>query len=200
MAMEPVTVDVYLDVYDHDTTPTTIKTIALDSQTRYVRGFLQEQGNLYQPDQGAIVSLVALRPDKVAVEGSGIVVELSPASGDEEAIYGVQAEITQAMLAVEGTILFQFKMEVNDEILRTEIFKALNGKALDSDNEKWAGVYKGYNLDEYTEKVDFIGDVIRLAVIGDISLDDAILETHHYIDQKVNERLSVHDNGIYIRT
>ena len=168
----------------------------MDSQTRYVRAFLQEQGNLYQPDLGAVVSLIAIRPDKVAVEGSGIVVELSPASGDEEAIYGIQAEITQVMLAVEGTVLFQFKMEVGDEILRTEIFKALNGKALDSDNEKWAGVYKGYNLDEYAEKVDFIGDVIRLAVIGDISLDEAILETHAYIDH----RLSVHDNAIYINT
>lgn len=196
MAMEPIVVDVYLDVYDHDTTPTTIKTIALDSQTRYVRAYLQRRGELYQPDLNATVKLIALRPDMIGVEGTGSVVELVPASGDEDAVYGLHAEITQAMLAIKGNVLFQFKIEVGTEILRTEVFKANNGRALDGDAEGWADEYQGYNLDELVEKVDFIGEVIRQAVIGDISLDDAILETHAYIDH----RLSVHDNAIYINT
>ena len=73
MAMEPIVVDVYLDVYDHDTTPTTIKTIALDSQTRYVRAYLQKRGEVYQPDLNATVKLIALRPDRIGVEGTGSV-------------------------------------------------------------------------------------------------------------------------------
>lgn len=196
MAMEPIVVDVYLDVYDHDTTPTTIKTIALDSQTRYVRAYLQRRGEVYQPDLNATVKLIALRPDKIGVEGTGSVVELVPASGDEDAVYGLHAEITQAMIAVPGFVLFQFKMEVGGEVLSTEIFRSNNGRALDGEATSWADEYQGYNLDELVEKVDFIGEVIRQAVIGDISLDDAILETHAYIDN----RLSVHDNAIYINT
>lgn len=196
MAMEPIVVDVYLDVYDHDTTPTTIKTIALDSQTRYVRAYLQKRGEVYQPDLNATVKLIALRPDKVGVEGTGLVAELVPASGDDAAIYGLTAEITQAMLAVRGAVLFQFKMEVGTEILRTEVFKANNGRALDGDAEGWTDEYQGYNLDELAEKVDLIAEIVRQAATGEMSIDEAILETHLYIDH----RLSVHDNGIYINT
>ena len=100
------------------------------------------------------------------------------------------------MIAVPGVVLFQFKMEVDNKVLRTEIFRSNNGRALDGETSSWADEYQGYNLDEVVEKVDFIGEVIRQAVIGDISLDDAILETHAYIDN----RLSVHDNAIYINT
>lgn len=194
MAMEPIVVDVYLDVYDHDTTPTTIKTIALDSQTRYVRAYLQRRGEVYQPDLNATVKLIALRPDKIGVEGTGSVIELVPASGDDDAIYGLNAEITQAMLAVQGSVLFQFKMEVGTELLRTEVFKANNGRALDGDAEGWTDEFQGYRLDEIAEKLDVIGAIIDRAVVDDTTVDAAVLETHQYIDR----RISVHDNGIYI--
>ena len=216
MALETIISEVYLDVYDHDLTPTTIKTIALDNQTRYVHAFLQKNGlEVYNPDLSATVTLTAIRPDKVGSESVGSVVELIPATEDTEridydeednpvtviipgtpAIYGLEAEITQAMIAVPGTVLFQFKMEVDNKVLRTEIFRSNNGRALDGEATSWADEYQGYNLDELVEKVDFIGEVIRQAVIGDVSLDDAILETHAYIDI----RLSVHDNAIYINT
>lgn len=215
MAMEVILSTVYLDVYDHDTTPSTIKTIALDSQTRYVEAYLKRGDVTYNPDLSSVVTLTAIRPDKVGVESVGRVKLLVPGTEDREettydendnpitviipgepAVYGLEAEITQAMIARSGTVLFQFKMEVDGEVLRTEIFKSINGRALDGEATNWADIYQGYNLDELVEKVDFIGEVIRQAVIGDISLDDAILETHAYIDH----RLSVHDNGIYINT
>lgn len=194
--MDRIVSTVYLDVYDHDTSPSTIKTISLDSQTRYVRAYLQKSGEIYNPDTSAIVTLTALRPDKVGAETTGSVIMLDEATDDSPAVYGLSAEITQAMIAVPGIVLFQFKMEVGNEALRTEIFRANNGRALDGEASSWADEYQGYNLDELVEKVDFIGEVIRQAVIGDISLDDAILETHAYIDR----RISVHDNAIHINT
>lgn len=215
MALDRIVSEVHLDVYNHDTTPATIKTIALDNLTRYVTAYLEQDGTIYNPDPSAIVTLTALRPDKTGAEAVGSVVELIPATEETErieydendnpitviipgepAVYGLEAEITQAMIAVPGIVLFQFKMEVGNEALRTEIFRANNGRALDGEASSWADEYQGYNLDELVEKVDFIGEVIRQVVIGDISLDDAILETHAYIDN----RLSVHDNAIYINT
>lgn len=225
MAMEVILSTVYLDVYDHDTTPSTIKTIALDSQTRYVEAYLKKNDENYNPDLSSVVTLTAIRPDKVGAESVGTVKLLVPGTEDREettydedgnpvtviipgepAVYGLEAEITQAMIAVPGVVLFQFKMEVDNKVLRTEIFRSNNGRALDGETSSWADEYQGYNLDELVrqvrsldgvvEKVDFIGEVIRQAVIGDISLDDAILETHAYIDN----RLSVHDNAIYINT
>lgn len=194
--MDRIVSTVYLDVYDHDTSPSTIKTISLDSQTRYVHAYLQKSGEIYNPDTSAIVTLTALRPDKVGAETTGSVIMLDEATDDSPAVYGLSAEITQAMIAVPGVVLFQFKMEVDNKVLRTEIFRSNNGRALDGEASSWADEYQGYNLDELVEKLDFIGEVIRQAVIGDISLDDAILETHAYIDN----RLSVHDNAIYINT
>ena len=215
MAMETILSTVYLDVYDHDTTPSTIKTIALDSQTRYVEAYLKKNDENYSPDLSSVVTLTAIRPDKVGAESVGTVKLLVPGTEDREettydeggnpvtviipgepAVYGLEAEITQAMIAVPGVVLFQFKMEVDNKVLRTEIFRSNNGRALDGEASSWADEYQGYNLDELVEKLDFIGEVIRQAVIGDISLDDAILETHAYIDN----RLSVHDNAIYINT
>lgn len=216
MSMNRIVSTVYLDVYDHDTSPSTIKTISLDSQTRFVQAYLQKNGEVYNPDTSAVVTLTAIRPDKVGAEAIGNIVLLEEAVYGEPteivetldgettsnaeiispAVYGLEAEITQAMIAVPGIVLFQFKMEVNGEVLRTEIFRSNNGRALDGEATSWADEYQGYNLDELVEKVDFIGEVVRQAVVGDLSLDDAILQTHAYIDH----RLSVHDNGIYINT
>lgn len=197
MAIENIITSIALDVYDHDRTPTTIKTIALDKQTRYVKARLYQADMVYQPPLGATVELIAVRPDKVGVQGTGSVVVVDD-SDSENIIYGVQAEMTQTMLAVQGTILFQFKMTFGNQILRTEIFKSDNGRALDGDTSEWAEEYQGYNLDEVVEKLDFIGTVVQQAVSGGITLDQAILETHNYIDRKINERIKVQNNAIHI--
>lgn len=220
MSMEPILSEVYLDVYDHDTTPTTIKAIALDSQTRFVQAYLQKYGEVYNPDLNATVNLIALRPDKVGVEGDGEIVMLVPPGEDSEepiyeeqevegeivqvqtgtrvisgdpAIYGVKAEITQAMLAVEGIVLLQFRLTVGDEVLRTEIFKINNGRALDGETDEWAVDYQGYNLDELARKVDAIG--LGGVVIDGLTLkitttDAAVSEYHTYVDTKLAELIS----------
>lgn len=198
MAIENIVTSIALDVYDHDRTPTTIKTIALDKQTRYVEARLYKMDMVYQlPSAGVTVELIALRPDHVGVIGTGSVVVVDD-SDSENIIYGVQAEMTQAMLAVAGTVMFQFKITQGEQILRTEIFKSDNGRALDGDTSEWAEEYQGYNLDEVVEKLDFIGTVVQQAVSGGITLDQAILETHNYIDRKINERIKVQNNAIYI--
>ena len=142
MALEPIVSTVYLDIYDHDTTPTVIKTIASDRQTRFVQAYLQKQGEVYRPDTEATAYLVALRPDRSVVVGPAELIELvpatmvpdpstpgwdSPAFIEEPAIYGPYAEITKEMTAVVGTITFQFKIVQGDEELRTEVFKSNNG-------------------------------------------------------------------------
>lgn len=171
MALETIISTVYLDVYDHDTTPSTIKTIALDSQTRYVQAYLQKRGEVYQPDLNTTVTLIALRPDKIGVEATGSVIELVPAGDGDEAVYGLEAEITQAMIAIPGVVRFQFKMEVDGEIIRTEIFSANNGIALDGQTTDWADEYQGYNLDELVEEIaDLKGDLNDVEdSIGDLS-------------------------------
>lgn len=236
MSMEPILSEVYLDVYDHDTTPTTIKAIALDSQTRFVQAYLQKYGEVYNPDLNATVNLIALRPDKVGVEGDGEIVMLVPPGEDSEepiyeeqevegeivqvqtgtrvisgdpAIYGVKAEITQAMLAIEGIVLLQFRLNVGDEVLRTEIFKINNGKALDGSTSEWAEEYQGYNLDELVRKVDAIGlggiriddDTLKIT-----SIDEAASEYHTYVDTQLAairaelaNRVLTTDNRIEIR-
>ena len=220
MAINTLISEVTLDVYDHDTTPQIIKTIALDNKTRFIHAYLQSHGtDIYQPDRSAKITLTALRPDKVAAEVIGSVIELIPAGEDHEeyqedeqgnsstvivpgdpAVYGLRAEITQAMIAVQGTVLFQFKMESGKEVLRTEIFKADNGRALDADVSEWADEYQGYNLDELVKKTDFMGTLIDQALEGTIPLDRAILETHRYTERYINGRLNVENNGIHINT
>ena len=71
MSMNKIVSTVYLDVYDHDTSPSTIKTISLDSQTRFVVAYLQKNGEVYNPDISAVVTLTAIRPDKVGAEATG---------------------------------------------------------------------------------------------------------------------------------
>lgn len=190
MALETILSEVHLDVYDHDTTPTIIKTIALDSKTRIVQAFLYKEGQTYNPDANTSVELIALRPDKVGVSSTGetvVLVEAQPdttgettdAEGNpmsyiikgEPALYGLQATISQAMLAVKGTVLFQFKLTFGEEILRTEIFKADNGRALDADTSEWAEEYQGYNLDEFANRIETVEnrltELTKLIVDGD---------------------------------
>lgn len=210
MAINTLISEVTLDVYDHDTTPQTIKTIALDNKTRFVHAYLQSHGtDVYQPDLTAKVTLTALRPDKVAAEAVGSVIELVPATDEDPAIYGLSAEITQAMIAVQGAVLFQFKMESGNEVLRTEIFKANNGRALDADASEWADEYQGYNLDELVKKVDAIG-LGGVQIDGDTlkitTIDEAASEYHTYVDTQLAairaelaNRVLTTDNRIEIR-
>ena len=56
-----------LDVYDHDTTPSVIKTIQMDTGTRDVYAVIQNAKQDYDIGQNASVSLTVLRPDKTKV-------------------------------------------------------------------------------------------------------------------------------------
>lgn len=200
MALSQILSTVYLDVYDHDTTPTTIKTIALDSQTRIVQAYLQKHGSeIYNPDPNATVELIAIRPDKVGVMASGSVVQLVEATEEDAAVYGLQAEITQAMIAVEGTVLFQFRITVGSEVLRTEIFRANNGRALDGETSSWADTYQGYNLDELVAKVDMMyanGSGIRVdgTTLKITSLDAMVTDYMAYVDAKIAEAMGPNSN------
>ena len=189
MAIENIVTSISLDVYDHDRTPTTIKTIALDKQTRYVQARLYWMDTVYQPPLGATVELIAVRPDKVGVQGTGSVIVVDD-TDSENLIYGVQGEMTQTMLAVQGTVLFQFKMTFGNQILRTEIFKSENGRALDGDISDWADTYQGYNLDDLVQKVDAIG-LGGIAIEGNVlkitSISQAASEYHTYVNTKLAE-------------
>lgn len=151
MALQNIEANITLDLYNHDTTPTTIKAIQLDSETRYVAARLQNMGTQYDMDSGATVQLTVIRPDKVGVQISGTTFTY----GDEGAQFlGPYAELTLVALAVSGKLLGQFKITSGTQILRTEIFTISAGVALDASTDEWAGQYDGYNLDELVEKVD----------------------------------------------
>ena len=151
MAISNVIKLITLDVYNHDTTPETIKAIAADNDTRYVAAEIQNEGVWYDIGSDSDVELIIIRPDKVGVaitgqpysieyESGG---EIDPVTGDEtpvvtETYYGVYAELTQPALAQAGTLLGQFKITNGNQILRTEIFKINNGRALDTETNEWA--------------------------------------------------------------
>ena len=145
MALQNVEANITLDLYNHDTTPATVKAIQLDSQTRYVAAMLQSMGTEYGLDSGATVQLIVIRPDKVGVQITGTTFTY----GDEGAQFlGPYAELTQVALAVNGKMRGQFKITSGDQILRTEIFAISNGEALDASTDEWADEYDGYNLEE----------------------------------------------------
>lgn len=185
-----------LDVYDHDTTPSTIKSIACDDNTRYVMAELTEQGAEYDLPSDAKVSLTVLRPDKTGVGIVGSAYPYTTAVIDEEGEstevtkYVAYAELDQAAIAISGVLYAQFKIEVGTQILRTEIFRILNGRALDAEISDWSGTYQSYNLDELVERLN--------NAIEELS---AIQE---YVDIKVAaavaERISVDDSTLVINT
>lgn len=155
MALQNIDANILLDLYNHDTTPTTVKAIQLDSQTRYVAALLQNGGAQYDIDSGATVQLIVVRPDNVGVQITGTTFEY----GEEGAQYlGAYAELTQVALAVSGKMRGQFKITSGDQILRTEIFAISNGVALDASTDEWAGEYDGYNLDELVETVNEVSE------------------------------------------
>ena len=153
MALTNIVKTLVLDVYDHDQTQTTIKAIALDSKTRFVKATLTYEGADYPVSETATVTLTVLRPDKVGAQVVGSVVDVDNADRTGT-IKGVYAELTQAALAVRGKCLCQFKITDGEQILRTEIFAVNNGQALDADITDWAGVVDGHNLDEMADSID----------------------------------------------
>ena len=163
MALTNLQANITLDVYDHDGAKPSIKTIALDDNTRYVLANIRSRGEVYDIGSSATVQLIVIRPDKVGVQIAGQAQGIEIGQEDESVVtvYGAYAELDQAAIAVPGTLLGQFKITDGTQILRTQIFQILNGEALDSDT--WAGDYDGYNLDELVadvaEAVEKVGDL-----------------------------------------
>ena len=163
MALTNLQANITLDVYDHDGAKPSIKTIALDDNTRYVLANIRSRGEVYDIGSSATVQLIVIRPDKVGVQIAGQAqgIEIEQEDGSVVTVYGAYAELDQAAIVLPGTLLGQFKITSGDQILRTQIFQILNGEALDSDT--WAGDYDGYNLDELVadvaEAVEKVGDL-----------------------------------------
>ena len=151
MALQNIEANITLDLYNHDTTPATVKAIQLDRQTRYVAAMLQSMGAEYGLDSNATVQLIVIRPDKVGVQITGTTFTY----GDESASFlGPYAELTQAALAASGKMRGQFKITSGTQILRTEIFAISNGEALDASTDEWADEYDGYNLEEMATSIE----------------------------------------------
>ena len=163
MALTNLQANITLDVYDHDGAKPSIKTIALDDNTRYVLANIRSRGEVYDIGSSATVQLIVIRPDKVGVQIAGQAQGIEIGQEDESVVtvYGAYAELDQPAIAIAGTLLGQFKITSGDQILRTQVFQILNGEALDSDT--WAGDYDGYNLDELVadvaEAVEKVGDL-----------------------------------------
>ena len=156
MALTNIETTIILDLYDHDTTPSTIKAIQLDSNTRYVAAVIRNKGGIYDIGENTTVTLTVIRPDKVGVQITGSPRAQSETTPDEQVIttYGAYAELSAAALAVKGTLRAQFMFTSGDQILRTEIFAINCGEALDASTDTWAGEYQGYNLDELVQNVN----------------------------------------------
>lgn len=156
MALSLIETTVILDLYDHDTTPATIKAIALDSKTRYVAAVIRNGGRVYDIGADTQVTLTVLRPDGVGAQVVGEPYAHEEQTPDEQTIttYGAYAELSQTALAVKGKCLAQFKLTSGEQVLRTEIFTINNGRALDADTTDWAGIVDGHNLDEMAQDIE----------------------------------------------
>lgn len=154
--MQNVNTSIYLDIYNHDTTPSVIKAISLDSHTRFVSAVIQDRGALYDIGQDATVTLTVIRPDGTGVQITGqpeAHTDITP-EGTEVTTHGAYAELSQTALAVKGTLKAQFMFTSGEQVLRTEIFTINCGEALDASTDTWAGEYQGYNLDELVQNVN----------------------------------------------
>ena len=179
MALQNVEANITLDLYNHDTTPATVKAIQLDSQTRYVAAMLQNVGVQYDVDSEATIQLIVVRPDNVGVQIPGETFEY----GEEGAqSLGPYAELTQVALAVSGKMRGQFKITSGTQILRTEIFAINNGVALDASTDEWADEYDGYNLEEMATSIE-----TNTADIASLEADvSQIKEDFRDLDAEVN--------------
>lgn len=185
MALQNIEANITLDLYNHDTTPSTVKAIQLDSQTRYVAAMLQNGGAQYDVDSEAEVQLIVLRPDKVGVQITGETFTY----GDEGAQFlGPYAELTQVALAVSGKMRGQFKITSGDQILRTEIFAISNGEALDASTDEWADEYDGYNLEEMATSIETnTADIATLeADVSQIKEDFTAMVNSAYVTDSVS--------------
>lgn len=167
MAITKVERVIELDIYNHDTTPSTVKAIACDNDTRYVAAEIQNEGVWYDIGSDSTVQLTIIRPDKVGVAITGQVYPFTYETGGDpdpetgelspvvtETYYGVYAELDQPALALSGTLLGQFKITSGTQVLRTEIFYINNGRALDAETSEWSGEYDGYDLEEFAERIE----------------------------------------------
>ena len=156
MSLANVERTIYLDIYDHNLTPTTIKTVQLDNSVRSVTAMIRNSNQRYDIGQSADVVLTVQRPDKTKVQitGSTYAYVIHADDGTEGTAYGVRAELTQLALAIKGSIKAQFKITSGDQVLRTEIFTINNGDALDADDGDWAGDIDGHDLDEMAESIE----------------------------------------------
>ena len=142
-----------LDVYDYDLTPSTIKAIALDSNTRSVTAYITKNGQPYDIGQ-ANVTLTVIRPDGVGAQVTGEAFEYEASVADTTVTrHGASAELSPATLAKKGTLRAQFMFTSGGQVLHTEIFTINCGEALDASTDTWAGEYQGYNLDELVQNV-----------------------------------------------
>ena len=152
MSLINVEKTIALDVYDHDTTPSVIKTMQMDSGTRTVFAEIQNSRQTYDIGQNASVSLIVLRPDKTKVQITGQTFSYTGYGSDATA-YGAKADLSDVALAIEGNLKAQFKITGGAQELRTEIFTINNGEALDAGDGDWAGDLDGHNLDEMAQDI-----------------------------------------------
>ena len=143
-----------LDVYDYDLSPSTIKAIALDSNTRSVTAYITKNGQPYDIGQSN-VTLTVIRPDGVGAQVTGEAFEYEASVEDTTVTrHGAYAELSPATLAIKGKLRAQFMFTSGEQVLRTEIFTINCGEALDASTDTWAGEYQGYNLDELVQNVN----------------------------------------------
>lgn len=187
-----------LDVYDHDTTPSVIKTIQMDTGTRTVYAVIQNSKQDYNIGQNASVSLIVLRPDKTKVQITGQT--YISHTGTDGTMYGAKAELSDVALAVKGNLKAQFKITSGEQELRTEIFAINNGEALDAGDGDWAGDLDGHNLDEMAESIETL-QTDMTAVNEDVSelksglqelQDGGYIADAQKIQEKVDKYLDEH--------
>lgn len=169
MSLENIVANLELDVYNHDSGRPTIKAIALDDNTRYVAAMICYRGEPYNIGEDATVELIIIRPDKVGVLTTGASYELpydDPSTEEIEVIYGAYAELDQAAIAISGELLGQFRITSGGQVLRTQIFKINNGKALDEGQSEWAGEYQGYDLEELVERISALENDVTTTPLG----------------------------------
>lgn len=176
MAIAKVERVIELDIYDHNSTPTTIKAIACDNDTRYIVAEIQNEGVWYDIGSDSQVQLTVIRPDKVGVAITGQVYPFEYTSGGDvdpetgettpvvtETYYGAYVELDQPALALSGTLLAQFKITNGTQNLRTEIFYINNGRALDAEPSEWAGEYVDYDFVDLIERIE---KACKIEVVG----------------------------------
>ena len=205
MAIENIQKVITLDVYDHNSTPSTVKAIAYDNDTRYIAAEIRNEGERLDISPDSDVRLTIIRPDNVGVSitGEPYAFEYShggiidPETGEEEIVtetyYGVYAELTQAAISVAGIIYAQFKITSGSQILRTEIFQINNGRALDVEPDTWAGEYDRYDV--------IATELLRRMEAAETKANKASSDIRDYADQiaaaeaKVDAVCSIVANG-----